>query len=332
MVITSLGLYNFLYIHSKRFFFVIFMFVWFMFFLSSCYKDCGQNGEKSLKVVATIFPQYDFVKQLTKDVKNVDVKMLVPPGADMHCFELTPQNVMDIKNCDLFVCVGGKSEVYVKEILKSIDCEKVKVVSLLTVVGEDKNFDDEKSHEHLKEGEPQKDEHVWTSLKNCSKIVEALTKELCKIDEKNSNSYKANESKYLKEINNLYEEFKGFIVKNPNKVVVFGDKFPFYWFFKDYEEYGLKYLAAYEGCSSHGDVNFKNLQNVINYVKKNKIPVVFKLEQSKGDIAKTISEETGAAVRTFYSCHGCSKEDFEKGETFLGIIKKNVKTLKEALV
>lgn len=283
--------------------------------LSACSKD-DVNKEKKIKIVATIFPQYDFVKRLTDGVDGLEVTMLISPGVDVHNFEPTTKNVKEISDADLLIYTGGKNDLWLDKIFKSVEKKKDSLFSLMNALEIDK--DDAKN----------KDEHVWTSLLNCKQIVEKLAIKLGEIDKKNSKKYNDNMKKYISEIDKLHNEFKNLVANSKRKLVVFGDKCPFYYFSKDY---GLEFISPYSGCSSKVDVNSKEITNIVRKIKQNNIPVVLKLENGNSQVAAAIAKEANIPVRTFYSCHNSSKKDFEKGTSFLSYIDKNLKTLKEAI-
>ncbi len=282
--------------------------------LTSCKNGDEAKEEKKVKIVTTIFPEYDFVRQLTDGVKDVEVKNLTPFGVDVHCFEPTPKNIIEVKESNLFVYVGGETEAWVKKILNSSEKDENSSISLLETL----NFKDSEK----------KDEHVWTSLLNCMKIVEKLKEKLCEINPENKNLYEENCENYLKELKGLHEEFKEVVLNKKRDLLVFADRFAFSHFVKDY---GLKYVSPYFGCSSEEEASSKKIAEIVKIVKENKIPVILKLEQGNSSVAKEIAKETGAVVKNFNSCHNCTEEEFKKGETFLGLFKRNLKTLKEAV-
>lgn len=287
--------------------------------LTCCKSNNEAKEEKKIKIVTTIFPEYDFVRELTGGVGNVEIKNLTPFGVDVHCFEPTPKNLIEVKESDLFIYVGGETENWVKKILNSTEKKSSTFVSLLDFL----NYENSEKKEDFK-----KDEHVWTSLLNCIKIVKKLKEKLCEINPENKDLYEKNCERYLKELNSLHEEFKGVVVNKKRDLLVFADRFSFSHFVKDY---GLKYVSPYVGCSSEGEASSKKIAEIVEIVKKKKIPVILKLEQGNSSVAKEISKETGASIRNFNSCHNCTEEEFKKGKTFLDFLRQNLETLKEAV-
>lgn len=302
----------------EKIIFVLFFCIFFVFIFCSCgyeYKTKKEVLNKNIKIITTIFPQYDFVKHLTKGIPNVEVLMLSPPGVDVHCFEPTPKDITNIKSADMFIYVGGNGDSWVRKILNSVEDKKCRAVSLFEILKKD-----EKKLE---------DEHVWTSILNCIRIVEFLGRELCEIDKNNKEKYLKNMKEYIEELTDLDKKFGDVVENKKMDFVVFADKFPFENLFHDY---GVRCVKAYRNCSSKSEVSPSEIAKIIEIVKKNGVKVILKTEGTNdGSVAKTISKETGAKILILNSCHTCSKKDFENGKTFLEFYKENLEILKEAL-
>ncbi len=290
--------------------------------------------EHRLSIVTTIFAPYDFARQIVGG--NADVTMLLSPGAESHSFEPTPQDIIRIQECDVFVYVGGESDKWVDKILSSMDTKNKKIIKLLDTVeaveeetkeGMQVSEEEEEEHGHEHE-EKELDEHVWTSPRNAIAITKAMTKVFGELDSKNKDAYEKNSAAYVKELENLDEQFKQVVSSGKRKTIVFGDRFPLRYFA---DAYGLDYYAAFNGCSTDTEASAATVAFLTDKVKKEKIPVVFQIELSNGAIAKSIAEATGAKVETFYACHTLSKDDYKAGLTYVAFMKKNVEVLKEAL-
>lgn len=308
----------------KRFFLSFAVFVCFLLFILGCSFNNGKDSYSNcrVKIVTTMFPHYDFARQITKNVDGVRVKMLIPPGVDAHSFEPSAGDIREVKDADLFIYTGGENDVWVDRILKSLKKSSGSCLSFLDI------FKDDGDVVLNSSGCKFKDEHVWTSLPNCVKIVKCIANKICEIDKENGTKYNENMGIYLKELNRLNNSFKDVVANRKRDILVFADRFPFLYFVNCY---GLKYITPYSGCSSNTDVGSLDVSNVVKVAKRENVPLILKLEQSSGALSKTIADEVGAKVKVFYSCHNCSKEDFKNGKTFLNFIEENVKTLKEAL-
>lgn len=302
----------------------------------------SENKEETLRVVTTIFPQYDFVRQIAGE--HAEVSMLLKPGEETHSYEPTPQDILKIQNCDLFIYVGGENDEWVEDILESIDTEQIRQLRLIDcveTVNEEhvEGMKEERGHEHGEEDAHQEvdhgshetltpDEHVWTSPENAISIVERITEELAGLDPEHQAEYEENKEAYGKQLEELDDAFREVVRSAKREVLLFGDRFPFRYFA---DAYDLDYYAAFPGCASDTEPSAATMAFLINKVKEEQIPVVLKMELSNENIANAIAETTHAEVRTFYSCHNLTAREFAEGETYLSMMKKNVETLKEAL-
>ncbi|MFR7367881.1 metal ABC transporter substrate-binding protein [[Ruminococcus] torques] len=297
----------------------------------------NENGR--LSVVTTIFPPYDFVREIAGDC--VDLKMLLKPGEESHSYEPTPQDMIAIENSDVFIYVGGENDVWVEDILSSMpDKDRVSIRLLDCVETEEEEHVEgmkepagDSHHEMHGEEEHEGsvheiDEHVWTSPVNASVIVEKIKEVLIQKDSENKAAYEENADRYQTELAQLDKRFREVVRQSKRNLLIFGDRFPFLYFAK---EYGLEYYAAFPGCAGDTEPSAATMVFLIEKAKDENVPAVLKMELSNADIANAVAEASGTEVRIFYSCHNLSAEDFEKGETYLTMMQKNADTLKEVL-
>lgn len=284
------------------------------------------NG--NINIVSTIFPQYDFAREITGDKANL--KMLIQPGGESHTYEPTPQDIISIQEADVFLYIGGENDKWVEDILKSIDTTKIQVVKLIDCV-ELTCVDtaEEHTHAHNEDNHAHEfDEHIWTSPMNAKKMVEVISNAICKADPENSEYYKNNTTAYSAQLIDLDTKIRDVVSTSKRNELVFGDRFPLVYFTN---EYGLKHYSAFPGCSSETEPSASTIALLSDKVKQNNIPVILKIELSNSTVADTIASETSTRVLTFYSCHNLSKNQFEKGESYISMMTANLETLKTAL-
>ena len=288
-----------------------------IFVFSGCGKIDNKASEK-LSVVVTVFPPYDFVRRIAGD--KVELKMLLKPGGDVHSYEPTPQDIMEISECGLFIYTGGENDSWVENVLGSAkNVKTLKMMDCVELI--------EESHEgHDHESEP--DDHVWTSPVNAAKIAERIGEELCALDPDNADAYRSNTESYVSELRELDAEFQQTVDNGVRRKLIFADRFPVRYFT---ERYGLEYLSAFPGCSGETEADPATIADIIDEVKDDGIPVVLYGEMSDQKTADTVALATGAEKRMFHSCHNLSKEDFESGKTYIDIMKDNISVLREAL-
>jgi len=296
--------------------------------LAACGRDRAAPETGKLQVVATIFPPYDFVRAIAGD--RVELTMLLPPGAESHSYEPSPQDMVTIQNSGLFICVGGKSEAWVEEVLKAVGRDDLVVLRLMDMVDvvEEEHVEGMEAAEEEHGEEAEYDEHVWTSPKNAIRIVEKIAQTLCDLDEENAPAYRQAAEVYIGKLEELDETFEEIVSGAVRKTIVFGDRFPFRYFA---DAYGLDYYAAFPGCAEQSEPSARTVAFLIDKVQAEGIPVVFCVEMSSGKIADAICEATGARKRLLHSCHVVSRDDFLAGKTYLELMEENAVALKEAL-
>lgn len=302
--------------------------------LTACGKEAAKEKESEGKtnVVATVFAEYDFLRNIAGD--NIDLTMMMKPGGDLHSYEPSPKDMMAAQEADLFVTIGGEADAWSEKITDSIDSKKVKVVKLMDCVDvvEEELVEgmqeEEESEEEGGEEEKELDEHVWTAPKNAIKIVNKLSETLCSLDKEHAGLFKKNTKKYVKRLEELDKKFADVIDHAKRKEIIVGDRFPFRYFA---DAYDLKYYAAFPGCSVNTGASAETISFLVNKVKEDKIPVVFHMEMSNESICDVISSETGAKKEQLNAVHNISKEDFTSGKGYLELMEENVSVLKEAL-
>jgi zinc transport system substrate-binding protein len=306
--------------------------------LSACSakEKVTESDNGKINVVATIFPEYDFVRQIAGD--RVNLSMLLAPGMESHSFEPSPQDILKIQDSDMFIYVGGDSDEWVSDILASVDQSHMTIISLMDCVKlEEEEIvegmePEEEQEEDKVEGEQgeelEMDEHVWTSPKNAIAIVQKLCAQLCNIDPKNADEYRNNAENYISKLRKLDQEFQDVVDHGVRKEIIVADRFPFRYFVRDY---GLTYYAAFPGCSTETEASAATVAFLIDKVKSDNIPIVFHVELSNEQMCDSIGSATGAKKELLNAAHNISKEDFNRGVTYLDLMEHNVQVLKEAL-
>ena len=291
-------------------------------------EDQTQNDDGKFKIVSTVFPGYDFAKNIAGE--NAQISLLLPPGSESHSYEPSPQDIIKIQNADLFIYVGGESEDWVSRILESMDT-KVKTLSMMDVVEvyEEETVEGmEQDHNESGNDEVAYDEHVWTSPVNAIKISQAISDMLVETDPENAQLYSENAKVYIQKLDKLDKDFKEFFDTVDNKLLIFGDRFPLRYFV---EEYGLDYYAAFPGCSSESEPSAATIAFLIDKVKEENIGTIFNIEFSNHRISDSIAEATGSKTALFHTCHNVSKEEMDAGEDYISLMTQNLERLKGAM-
>ena len=330
----------------KRIFAVFFCLLMAASVLSSCGKAVSSSEagtpaaetEKPLKIVTTIFPEYDWVRQILGErAKNVELTMLLDNGVDLHSYQPTADDIIKISDCDLFIYVGGESDGWVEDALKEATNKEMQVINLLDVLGEQVKEEEivegmeAEEEESEDENEPEYDEHVWLSLKNAETLCNAITDALEEIDPANKDAYATNAASYLEKLAALDGEYQTVVDNAARKTVLFGDRFPFRYLVDDY---GLSYYAAFAGCSAETEASFETISFLAGKVDELRLPCVLTIEGAQHKVAETIVQNTAEknqSILTLDSMQSTTSTDVANGTTYLSVMESNLDVLKQAL-
>ncbi|MGN1195109.1 MAG: metal ABC transporter substrate-binding protein [Acutalibacteraceae bacterium] len=289
-----------------------------------------ESSSDKLNVVCTIFPQYDFCREIAGD--KIDLVLLLDSKTDLHSFEPTSEDIMKISNCDLFINIGGESDDWADDVIKSSQNSSLSVLSLMDTVetheeealeGQQEEEDEEdEEHEH------EQDEHIWTSLKNAEKMTNAITDKLCELDNENAEYYKSNCSAYTEKLSELEKQYAECVDTAKTKTLLFADRFPFRYLAEDYD---LKCYAAFSGCSAQTEASFETMAFLVNKVKEENLKYIIMIDGSDGSVAESVSRQSSAEIKTLNSCQSVPQEDLQNGVSYLSIMQQNLEVLKEVL-
>ena len=322
-------------------------------------KKADKNSGK-IKIVTTIFPQYDWTREIIGDTNSANLTLLIGNGTDLHSYQPSIQDIAKISTADIFIYVGGESDGWVKDALKNAKNKNMTVINLLEVLGdnvkeeqivegmqaeeeEEHHHDEDEDHDHEHheadghhhhhddEDEPEYDEHVWLSLRNAKEICAAICDALCKKDSANAASYKVNLTAYTSKLDTLDAKYTSTVKAASKKTILFGDRFPFRYLTDDYN---LKYYAAFVGCSAETEASFETVIFLAKKVDELGLNSVLKIESGDGKLARTIinsSTKKSAAILTMDSMQSVTTKQAASGTTYLSVMENNLKVLEQAL-
>lgn len=341
-------------------------------------KEEVKNEEKSsdLSIVTTLFPTYSFAKAIAP---KANVSLLLPPGADSHAFEPSPDDILSLQKADVVVYTSQYMEEWFDRTAKAIDLDMDRVVKAAEGIDlmkgddhdhehdHDHDHDEDKDHDHDHDEDHDHDHddhddhddinddhdhdededhdhdhdhhdheghhhlydpHIWTSPVLAKKMAENIYNKIIEIDPANKDDYKANYDKLIADLDELDKEFKDIKANSKRDTMFFGSRFALSYFAHQYD---FDVESVYDNCTANAEPNPREMAEVINEMKEEKAPVIFYEELVDPKLANQIAEEVGAKAMLFHSCHNLSKEDFEAGKTYVGIMKANAEALKEAL-
>lgn len=306
---------------------------------------------KKVSVVTTIFPLYDWVREITAGNDNVEIIMLLDSGADLHNYQPTAQDILKIASADLFVFVGGESDDWVEDVLETARNDQLVSVNLVEAMGDaikmeeivegmehdehdhddhDEDHDDhdeEEDHDHEEEA----DEHIWLSLRNAQALSRVIAEKLAQIDPDSASLYQSNFEAYHEKLARLDAAYAEAVNAAAYKTVLFGDRFPFRYLADDY---GLSYYAAFSGCSAETEASFQTILFLAQKVDELNLPAVLTIEQPKARIAETIVSATknkNQKILAMNSLQSVTSQGVQAGITYLSAMEENLAVLKDAL-
>lgn len=291
-----------------------------------------KNSDK-LKVIVTIYPIYDWVKNIVGDSENVEVSLLMDSGVDLHSFQPTAKNITDISASDVFIYVGGESDEWVKDVLKEAVNKDMVAVNLIEALGSDAKEEElaegMQGEEEEEEGgeEVEYDEHIWLSLKNAEKLCNVIADKLGGKDGDNKKIYADNAKTYGEKLQKLDGEYAEVCKSAKFDTLIFADRFPFRYMIEDYD---LKYYAAFLGCSAESEASFKTLVFLAGKLDELGTGTLLLIDGSDGKIAQSVIDNAkGKDIETLTL--NSMQSAHEKDETYLSVMESNLSVLKEAL-
>jgi len=314
--------------------------------LSACETESGKKdaSQKKISIVATIYPQYDWLKNILGErINDVDLRLLIKNGTDLHSYKSSAQDIAAIAGADMVVYVGGESDDWIKKALEATPKAGRVQVNLMEALGDRVKEEEivegmqaeEEHHEHAEEHhheeeDAENDEHIWLSLVNAKILVKSLAEALAKIDTANAETYKTNATNFTAKLNELDGAYAAAVAEANNKTILFGDRFPFRYMVDDY---GIKYFAAFVGCSAESEASFETVTFLAGKMDSLQLPAIITIDGSNGKIARTILEASkksrNAQVLTLNSMQ--SVKENQAGDDYLSIMKSNLEVLKQAL-
>lgn len=287
----------------------------------------AQDTRDRLEVVTTLFPVYDFAKQIGKD--KVNVTLLLLPGVESHTFEPKPADIVRINKADVFIYTGKYMEPWVEDMLKGVTDRSLTVVDAskgIELMAEEDHDEEHEYGRHSRHGG--KDPHIWVDLANARIMVNTIAQVLAEKDPENSGFYFNNAKEYKVKLADLDQRFKETFSTAKQKTIIYGGHFAFGYFAK---RYGLEHVSPYEGFSPNAEPRPKAIAELINKLKESGMKYIYYEELLDPKVARVISQETGAKLELLHGAHNVSKDELNRGITFIDIMEENLKKLKVGL-
>ncbi len=285
--------------------------------LCGCVNNTNTKDTQKPTVVATIFPLYDFARAIGGN--NINIKMLIRPGSEVHSYDPLPSDMSSVYNSDLFLYIGGESDTWVNTLLNSTDINSLALIDSVKPAHQ----------EHANRSHNHQDEHIWTSPHNAVLMLKSICKRLCDIDPKSTDIYKENCNTYIAKINQASKTMSNMVSTLENPFILVADRFPFVYLA---EQYGIEYESAFDGCAVNTDISLKTMARLTETIKSKNINTVFCTELSNKNVANALQEELGVEIIELHSAHNVTLEDFNNATTYIDILQRNITALERGLV
>lgn len=305
--------------------------------LCGCSAAIDDTGK--LKIVCTVFPLYDWMRQLTAGSDGVELILIADNGVDMHSYQPTTGDIVDISTCDMLVYTGGQSDEWVDEIVERSGNGHMTVAHLIDELGERALC--AAPHEHNGHGdghddghhhdEDEKDEHIWLSAVNARVLCERLSAMLCELDSRNAPVYEANAAEYITALEEMDGQYRAAVDEAQSETLLFADRFPFRYLAEDYD---IAYCAAFDGCEAETEASFDTVAHLAAEIDGQELDWVLIIEGSEDRLARTIigaSHRPDCGVLTLDSMQSVTAEDIAGGVTYLSVMEENLAVLRQAL-
>lgn len=297
---------------------------------SACQRQDVTGPRTRLKVVVTLFPLYDFARQVSGG--RADVTLLVPPGVEPHSFEPKAGDILRLEASDIFIYTGKHMEPWAERITVGLDRNRVLVIDAGSGIALEgrahaQGLGGGKPRGHIHEHAVDVDPHIWLDFANAQIMVDTILAGFVAKDLANSEIYQMNARQYqarLAELDTRYHRELGTCKK---RVLVHGGHFAFNYLATRYK---LQYLAAYGG-SPDAEPTATRLIKMKELLARHDVHYIFYEELITPRVAEIIAKETGAQMLKLHGAHNVTKEELAKGTTFLDLMEENLKNLKKGL-
>lgn len=288
-----------------------------------------ENEEKKISVTATLFPQYDFAREIGGE--KVEVTLLLPPGMEAHSFEPTPQDIVSLSKTDIFLYTGEAMEPWTANIVGNLKSKGVIVVNLsedIPMLELEDHDDDHEDEEEHRDGGHEVDPHYWTDPNMAVIMTERINSALYEVDPENAAFYSENTDLLKEKLIKLDQDIRTVVDNSKSRTILSGGHFAFGYFAN---RYGLEHMSPYEGFSPNAEPSPKSIASLMETVASTNAQVIFYEELADPKVARVIAEETGVQILLLHGVHNVSLGDLESGKGYIDFMYENLENLKIGL-
>lgn len=292
--------------------------------LVACSPNKKTETSQGLKVVTTFYPMYDFTKKIVGD--QGEVTMLITGETEPHDYEPSAKDIAAIQDADVFIYNSKEMETWVAAVLASIDTKKVEIIEasqgIELLTGEESDEGHDQDHDHAHGVDP----HVWLDPVLAQQEVSTIAKGLSQVAPNDQAYFETTSQRLIAELKTLDEAFSKAFKEAKNRDMV-----------TQHAAFG--YLAArynlhqvaISGISPDQEPSPNELAKIQDFVKKEKVEIIYTEELASDKIAKTIAEATGVKLVTLNTLEGLSNKQQAAGEDYLSVMEDNLKALSQSI-
>lgn len=281
------------------------------------------DAAKKIRVVTSVFPLLEFAGAVLGE--RGEVRLLLPPGAEIHTWQPRPSDIIRLSSADLFIYIGSDLEPWLHDLLKSVRNPSLKVLEAsqgIPLIDEEGIVHNAHEHKHGVH-----DPHIWLDFKNDQRIVDKIAAVLSEMDPEGSLVFKRNAFIYKEKLRMLDQKFKDGLMDCVHRIIILAGHGAFGYIARSYN---LRQISLY-GLSPDSRPTPKKLIKVVELAKKYRIKVIFFEIRMRDKLAKVLAEEIGARILALNPGANLTKEQLKSGKTFFDIMEANLEKLKDGL-
>lgn len=281
----------------------------------------SEPGTKTLSVIASFYPIYDFAQKIGGD--RVTVTNMIPAGTEPHDWEPAASDITALEQADVFVYNGAGMEHWVDSVLSSLENKN------LVTIEASKGISLRTGHSHEESGEEESntyDPHVWLSPLNAKTEMENIKTALVQADPDGKDYYEANYEKWSAECDKLDQEYQDGLSSLTNKdIVVSHEAFGYLC-----DAYGLNQLGI-EGITPDSEPDPARMAEIQDFVTEHHVKIIFSEELVSPKVAQSIADATGATMEVLNPLEGLTDQQLSAGEDYFSVMRQNLQLLEAAL-
>lgn len=266
-------------------------------------------NNQNIKIVTSFYPVHIMTLNLTQGILGIEVENMAPAAAGcLHDYQLTPQNLITLKQADIIIVNGGGMESFMDRVGQEIPQSKIVTAT--------------NGLDLLKDHDGEENPHVWVSVSGAIEETRSINRQLTQLLPQHATQLQANSDAYIKKLEQINNEMKaGLAGISKRNIVTFHEAFPYFA-----RDFGLNIVAVVQS-EPNTEPSARELALIINKVKQTGTTALFIEPQYQGLSVNTIARETGAKIYTLDPAVTGENDP----DAYIKTMKNNLQTLKEAL-